>query len=686
VDIIVPIYGAADDLARCLASVDAHTDFARHGLILVVDGPQDEAVEAVVRSAPMAQLLRNESRRGFVGSVNRGMAASIRDVVLLNSDTIVTPRWLEKLIAAGASANDIGTVTPLSNNGSLCSVPRTLTENFLPTGFDATAFAALIERVSARAYVRIPTAVGFCMYIRRALIEAIGAFDEQRFGLGYGEENDFCMRALARGWVHIADDATFVQHAGGRSFSAERAALQRRARRTLARLHPDYDARIARFIADDPLATVRARIVDALREYGRAGTAHRGATTDKPAIAATGNARGTRQTRGPRRVVHVLHGWPPFAVAGTELYAHWLVQRQLQQREVSVYARLEDPARAQNEAVEFNDRGARVRLITNNFLQRSPIARNIHSMRFARDFAAFLRDERPDLVHIHHLAGHTFALAGVAHRLGLPLVYQVQDWWAMCARANLLDTSARRCSGPGLAKCARCAPLTAIAPAPLWNLALHVARRAAARRALSMMDAYVMGSEFIRNDYLRAGLFAPGKSVHVLPYGIDVPAVAVQRPPTARPVRFGFVGSKLPHKGLQVAQAAFAGIDPALATLNLWGSAGTRFDESDKTSVFAAMDVLIMPSVGLESFGLAAREAMASGVPVIATYDGALTEMAAEFFPSGDATALRAIVLRLAQNPQQVDELARCIVAPKSADTHAEEIESVYAEVLKARR
>lgn len=684
----MPIYGAADDLARCLASVVAHTDLTRHGLLLILDGPQDNAVEAVLRSAPMAQVLRNEVRRGFVVSVNRGMAASARDVVLLNSDTIVTPRWLEKLIAASASANNIGTVTPLSNNGSLCSVPRTLVENLLPMGFDAEAFAALIEGVSMRAYVRIPTAVGFCMYIRRALLQAIGMFDAQRFGLGYGEENDFCMRAAAHGWVHIADDATFIQHAGHRSFSAERFALQRRAKRTLSRLHPDYDRRIAQLIADDPLAAVRARITDALRACGRAGTADRGATASQPAKTAAGNShtQGTGQIRRPQRVVHLLHGWPPFAVAGTELYAHWLVQRQLRQREVSVYARLEDPARAQNEAVEFNDRGARVRLITNNFLQRSPIARNIHSMSFARDFATFLREERPELVHIHHLAGHTFALAGVAHRLGLPIVYQVQDWWALCARANLLDTSARRCSGPGLLKCARCSPLTGIPPAPLWNLALHVARRAAARRALSMMDAYVMGSEFIRNDYRRAGLFAPGKPVHVLPYGIDVPAVAEQRPATARPVRFGFVGSALPHKGLQVAQAAFAGIDPALATLKLWGSAGTRFDESDKASVFAAMDVLIMPSVGLESFGLAAREAMACGVPVIATYDGALTEMAAEFFPSGDAAALRAIVLRLAQNPQQVDELARRIVAPKSADTHAEEIEAVYAEVWKARR
>ena len=126
---------------------------------------------------------------------------------------------------------------------------------------------------------------------------------------------------------------------------------------------------------------------------------------------------------------------------------------------------------------------------------------------FERAFERFLlQEERPDLLHIHHLAGHAFSLAGVAQRLGIPIVLQIQDWWSLCARVNLFDSNGKRCSGPGLAKCARCAPLTRIAPAPLWNRALHLARRSAARRALAAADAFVMGSKFIHDDYVRAGL------------------------------------------------------------------------------------------------------------------------------------------------------------------------------------
>src|SRR5205814_5924883 len=125
---------------------------------------------------------------------------------------------------------------------------------------DVASFAARVESVSARAYPLLPTGVGFCLYIRRALVDDIGLFDARRFGDGYGEEDDFCFRALARGWLHVADDATFIYHAGHRSFGASRAALQRRAQRALTRKHPRYMATIAEFMRVDPLKDVRARL------------------------------------------------------------------------------------------------------------------------------------------------------------------------------------------------------------------------------------------------------------------------------------------------------------------------------------------------------------------------------------------------------------------------------------------
>jgi GT2 family glycosyltransferase/glycosyltransferase involved in cell wall biosynthesis len=681
VDVIIPVYGAAEELARCLESVVVETDLGRHGLLVVADGPQDAATEAVLaRFAGHLQLLRNERRLGFVGSVNRGMAASTRDVVLLNSDTVVTPRWLEKLCDAAASSGDVGTVTPLSNHATLVSVARPFEENLLPSGHDAASFAAVIERASQRTYPPLPTGVGVCLYIRRALLDDVGSFDAAHFGLGYGEENDFCLRALARGWLHLADDATFIEHAGHRSFGSARTTLQRKAARTLSALHPRYMATVAKFMKDDPLAPVRARIAAALHPP----RAH---------------------TRPPARVVHLVHGWPPFAHAGTELYAYWLAQRQKEWRHVAVFTRLEDPTRAQGDAVELDDGGIRVRLVTNNFTQRDPRRRNaLREPDFEQAFDRFLAEEQPELVHIHHLAGHALSLASVARRRGIPIVQQVQDWWSLCARVSLFHAEGYRCSGPGLGKCASCAPLTRVPPAPLWNRALHLLRWRAARHALACADALVMGSRFIHDDYARAGLLPKGRPVHVLPYGVDIACAPAAPRPAARPLTLGFVGSILPHKGLHVAVEALRGLDPARVRLRAWGNADaslayTRalreaggallslegtFAESDKPRIFGAMDVLLVPSIGLESFGLAAREAMACGVPVIATDDGALRELGqAEHFPSGDAAALRALIDRLLARPELLGDWRARLAPPKTSAAHAEEIEAVYADVLR---
>jgi glycosyltransferase involved in cell wall biosynthesis len=614
------------------------------------------------------------------------MRESTADVVLLNSDTIVTPRWLERLIDAAYSSGDVGTVTPLSNHATLCSVPKGFEENLLPAGFDVASFAALIEGASERSYPRIPTGVGVCLYIRRALLDDIGFFDAARFGLGYGEENDFCMRALARGWLHVADDATFIYHAGHRSFRGSRRALQRRALATLRRLHPRYMATIAELMKVDPLAAVRARIRSALGEK-------------KPAPR--------------RRVVHLVHGWPPFQHAGTELYAYWLVRQQQPTHDVAVYVRGADPARAHGEAVELLDDGVRVRIVTNNFTSRNPFRRNaIRDRLLERDFERFLKTERPDLLHIHHLAGHAFSLANVARRLGIPIVLQIQDWWFLCARVNLFDRDGNRCTGPAFEKCARCATLTKVAPAAVTNRLLHAVRRSAARSAIAACDVFIAGSNAIRDDYIRAGVIPPSKPFHVIPYGISVDLPREPRAPAQRPVRFGYVGSISPHKGVHTAVEAMRGLDPSQASLHIWGDARVfpeyvddlrkrigdasvvfegGFREEEKPRVFASMDVLLVPSIGLESFGLAAREAMTCGVPVIASAGGALSEMFApgecgEFFAPGDAAALHQILRRVIDDPGIIDRWSARLPRPKRNDVHAAEIEAVYDAVLAAHK
>ena len=692
-DVVVPVYGAAAFFRRCLSTVLAHTDLGRHRLVVVLDGPgQEESRQALGRVPAGANLvvLENAERRGFVASVNTGMAASDRDVVLLNSDTEVTARWLEKLQAAAYSDPAVATVTPFSNDATLCSLPRSFAANALPAGLDVDGFGRVVEERSRREYPRIPTGVGVCLYIKRKVLDAIGAFDEARFGLGYGEESDFCARALEAGFVHVLDDATFVFHAGRRSFGASREVRARRAARVMRRLHPGYMPTIAAFMREDPLLAARDRVREGLRPPRRPLA---------PDL--------------PRSVVHLVHGWPPWNSAGTEVYARGLALRQARDREVAVFARIADPGRPLGEATELLDGGARVRLLVNNFTQRDPLSRNaLRDPRLRADFERFLDEQRPALVHVHHLAGHAASLVAAIRARRLPFVFQVQDWWEPCARTNLLLPSRELCAGPGPGKCARCLPLTSLPPAALTNRSLYLWRGRVLRRALEAADAVVMGSRFIADSYRDLGWLP--RSARVIPYGVETAggAKSPRRAPSL-PLRFAVIGSIMPHKGVHVAVEAFRGLDPERATLDVWGDATIlpaytrelqaaaspavrfrgRFAEAEKDAIYAGIDVLIVPSLGLESFGLVVHEALDHGVGVLASRRGALIEALdggerGALFTPGRADELRALLDGLCQRPERVARWSEAAssAAVKTMDAHAVEMDGVYREALARRR
>jgi GT2 family glycosyltransferase len=218
------------------------------------------------------RYVRRERNLGFIGNVNRALRESAPDdVVLLNSDTVVTPGWLQGLLRCAESDPSIATITPWSNNAEICSFPDFCRSGPVPAELEIVAAAAAD---SAPSYPELPTGVGFCMYLRRAALDRIGDLDQATFGRGYGEENDLCLRAAAHGWKNVLCDDVYVAHRGGASFSP--AGLSPGGE-NLARLnarYPGYNALIADYILRDPLRTLREAFAQRLEQARLAAPPH----------------------------------------------------------------------------------------------------------------------------------------------------------------------------------------------------------------------------------------------------------------------------------------------------------------------------------------------------------------------------------------------------------------------------
>lgn len=230
VAIVICVHDALDDVKRCLGSVLKYSS-RPFRVIVVDDGSGDETRDFLIdfeKTNNSISLLRNDQATGYTLAANKGLRAAGEDyVVLLNSDTVVSVDWLDRMIQCAESSYAIGIVGPLSNTASWQSVPEIehngdWAPNPLPSGTSISEMAALIAENSPCLYPRLSFLNGFCLLIKQKLIEDIGCFDEVTFARGFCEENDFCLRARKKHWELAVADDVYVYHAQSKSYSNER--------------------------------------------------------------------------------------------------------------------------------------------------------------------------------------------------------------------------------------------------------------------------------------------------------------------------------------------------------------------------------------------------------------------------------------------------------------------------------
>lgn len=249
IDIVVCVHNAYSEVKKCLKSIEDTRASENVKLIIVDDGSDSETANYLQKfeaTRAWATLTRNNSAGGYSRAANKGLRASTAEfVVLLNSDTVVTDGWVEKLADAAFSSTDIGIVGPLSSAASHQSIPEHLSSktqtaiNSLPENMSIDDMSTFCEKWSySTIFPRVPLVHGFCFGIKRSLIEAIGYFDQKSFPRGYGEENDYCFRATDAGFGMLIATNTYVYHAKSKSYTdAKRQALMTSGSKKLVELY-----------------------------------------------------------------------------------------------------------------------------------------------------------------------------------------------------------------------------------------------------------------------------------------------------------------------------------------------------------------------------------------------------------------------------------------------------------------
>ena len=279
-DIVICVYNAIEETLDCLESIRRCTTVP-HTVTIIDDGSNDltrEQLRRYIVGKPWMRLIENSKNLGYTRSANIGLSSSSAEwVVLLNSDTIVTPGWLEGLFEVVKAKPNAAMIGPLSNAASWQSVPEIhdvrggWSSNPLPEGFVPSDIGRLVSELSPKMFPEATLLNGFCTLMRRDVVEQLGYLDEVAFPMGYGEENDLCLRVRKAGYTLAVADHVYVYHVKSASFgSARRAELSKSGTAQLHLKHPDVDMKAtqAEMAELTSLIEVRKKLRERLNPVG----------------------------------------------------------------------------------------------------------------------------------------------------------------------------------------------------------------------------------------------------------------------------------------------------------------------------------------------------------------------------------------------------------------------------------
>lgn len=665
VDIIVTVYNGYESIKQCIQSLIDYTH-RKHPIYIYNDASTDSRIRPYLDHLEQQHkhitVTHHDKNLGYLANVNQAMVKSVHDVVLLNSDTEVTAHWLTEMQHI-ASDESIGAVCPLSNEATLLSLENHQQDQ--------------IERLQdlKGLWFEIPTAVGFCLLIKRALIQQLGGFDAY-YAPGYGEECDYSMRIRLAGYHIAAAPAAFVYHQGSQSFDKTANLLKQQHQKLLELRWPGYNQEIHAFIQGSPV-----RHIDRLIE--------------KP--------------KNKTKVLHVVHGLEN--KGGVELFTLKLLQKLGIDHQHDVLTGAF--RKSQHKATVQARLGPKIKLIELPhtkpqgfvYTHRSDLFNTLLDM----EFSHLLLFGQYDVVHFHSLVGigsMLWPLICQQHKVPYALFFH--DHFGLCQIYSLLTTTQGKDSFCGqnhmstTAKiCQQCiqqkTKFNRIPQPEYMQQRVHIWKA-----ILDGSQKNYYSSHYLLKQYQQRYPSSASKNQVLTP--CFLPPKSTTRQINLKPIKVAFLGHFTAFKGAHVFLEAqqklqsqsdldwhiIGGVEAAFKpVIKQQGISCTgAFNAEDLPSLLNKIDLVVLCSVFPESYSITLSEALFAGIPVIAprigVFEKRLSKHNGLLYEADNSDDLVTQIKLFSTHYQDRKFLPTITFADSAQTTDLAQLQSFYADVASA--
>ena len=643
-DVIVPVYNGLDALKKCVVTLLKFTD-SKHSITFYNDASPDGNIQIYLDELSnqhnQIHVIHNPTNLGYLLNVNNAMQSSKKDIILLNSDTQVTENWLDELDII-ANNDEVGVVCPLSDNATILSLEYKYHDKINK-----------LKKLSGQWYP-IPTAVGSCMLIKRSIIDEFGGFDEY-YHPGYGEECDYSMKLRLAGYNIACAPASFVYHSGSESFGKNSETLKQQHQHLLDLRWPNYSKEIQEFMENNPLRTVE----DFLYNCDKTNTVLH-------AVHGLANLGGVELF-----TKELLHSLPNFSHTVMAPCSHQIDGQTASTINLSETIRLIN--------YEFNNK--------KNFNKIANRNADLYQQELDIQFVRQLFYGNHELVHFHSFVGiGSLIWPLICQKLDIPYIVSLHDHYSICTNFSLLTNNySQYCnkiiSSENDNDCLNC--LKQMTSYSQYSSKDYLkSRNKIWYQILMHAKKLIVPNEYLDNVLtLKYGEKIKNKTLQIEPYFYpNKPNDAVLNNKDV--LNIAFLGTFSFEKGAQLFIEAFKKIGPSKINWHIIGKVHPMYrnqlkplniksigayNRNNLTKILSPIDLVVLPSMHPETYGITLTEAWLNHVPVICSDIGAYKQRISHgnnglLFTSGDYTSLQKCIENTIKDPTLLVSMQKYIV------------------------